>query len=247
MRKNFWNIATVLLAISSILISFYYYKDNIDRWESDKNNEKMSNYKSISISEKSYRLNRVLPANVLGGESHGAYPDKLSLMYDGVPIENYVRIVLMVRNDGNIPIKPSDYVEPIRVRLRGIKDFLSIHSASSGGINVEVQINDGIIEIESELLNVGDSYNIEIEANISKDEGSYRRFIEHVEGRIIGVKEVYSVNKIPNYDFSISNKVNYSSNIIPFIFILLSLYGFVSILFKLSSYIKKKAYFRWHL
>jgi len=119
----------------------------------------------------------------------------VTIQINGQPVNNARQVVLKLRNQGNVAVKPSDYDTPLRFIFDGSKvvgsdifDTDPPELQNSINPNSFVQIGTGLAELEKILLNPKESITLTILL-----EGDYNRL--DIAGRIIDGKIVEKVGE----------------------------------------------------
>jgi hypothetical protein len=91
------------------------------------------------------------------------FADRLQITLDGEPIKTLSTVDITVFNDGNIPIVPTDYVEPISIGFQeGARVFAhSIVEASPEGVKPVVTRTGNTFVVDPLLLNPNDEITIQ--------------------------------------------------------------------------------------
>jgi hypothetical protein len=115
--------------------------------------------------------------------------DRLTLSLDGKAVQGLSTFELALFNDGNVPILPSDYAEPVRIELEGSSKVLAVAIADSHPPNLGVSIEaDGqFFTVSPILLNPGDEYVVQF--LVDKPHRDHFT-LPSVRGRIVGVTEI---------------------------------------------------------
>ena len=129
--------------------------------------------------------------------------DNIEIHYKGKVIPNVRLVEIRIKNSGNLPIKPEDYVEPLRIRpyssriLSGeVRDMYSV------GASIEKELsNQSEIVLSKTLLNPKDFFDVRLLLSGGNADFS-------LVGRIVGVTTIQNLT---------GREVNY--------YILLSLVG----------------------
>jgi hypothetical protein len=111
----------------------------------------------------------------------------------GELVEDARMIIVQIRNSGNVPIAPDDYIKPLRITLPGAKILTAaVQTATSDYLRSEANIahdSDSVV-LSPLLLNDGDELQLAILTSghsVGLD----------VEGRIIGVSQLTKAAKVP--------------------------------------------------
>lgn len=114
--------------------------------------------------------------------------DKLIILYNAIPVENVRLLVIRLVNSGNIPITPTDYERSVRLAFAEGSQVLTAEVVATIPANLlpKISPHDSRVEIESLLLNSGDS--IVMNILIAGTDGSFE-----FDGRIAGVKKINRV------------------------------------------------------
>ena len=122
--------------------------------------------------------------------------DKLKVYYADRQVMNLNLIQFEMRNTGQVPITPDDYIEPIRIHLAPTSGIVEAGAVESSPINLGMQItsvNDNSIELTKSLINPSDFTVVKIIA--TDNDGTVR-----ASARIVGVKSI----KVTSYAASLS-------------------------------------------
>jgi hypothetical protein len=114
--------------------------------------------------------------------------DKIRILYLEEVISNLQLVEIRIKNTGNLPIKPDDYIEPLAIRHADTARILSVEviDNQSLGIYIETEISDQSTTILSKtLLNPNDAFDIKI---LLKDENADFS----ITGRIVGLPKIHS-------------------------------------------------------
>lgn len=127
----------------------------------------------------------------------------LEILFKGQVIPNVQLVEIRIKNSGNLPIKPDDYIEPLRLRSSNSKILSSeVSDTYSVGAHIEKESsNQSEIVLSRTLLNPRDFFDVKILLSGESADLS-------VVGRIVGVSTIQNLT---------GREVNY--------YILLSLVG----------------------
>ena len=168
--RQFWSAVSAVAAIVAIVVAIGIYVDT-----------QKGGSKSITIS--SFGSFDLLSSFV-------KFPkEKLALTFDGKPINNYSVISIHIENSGRKPIRKEDFDQPIIIYFKGVSRIISFEKRFSFPFEIPVKskIDENRVILESCLLNPSDT--IIMEVGVIPVEGS-RPDIDHVTGRIVGVKRI---------------------------------------------------------
>ena len=118
-------------------------------------------------------------------EDHEGYEGKMRVLYDGVDIRNLNRVVVEILNSGNQPIRPDDFIEPIKLKLQDPGKILAatVTNQHPDGINARIVQTSDEITVTKLLLNAKDSFRIRAYVGDLEVE-------PQISGRIVGVSEI---------------------------------------------------------
>lgn len=113
---------------------------------------------------------------------------RLSVAYDGEPVKTIHLTILRIRNSGNQPILPTDYIAPLSLYAQVGAKILSadIVAVSPHNLRAGISLKNGAAVADSVLLNPGDFFDVKILAQ----DGSEWMI---VEGRLVGVQAIQRV------------------------------------------------------
>src|SRR6185503_9501509 len=114
--------------------------------------------------------------------------NNIQILYKGKVVPNVQLVEMRIKNSGSLPIKPEDYIEPLKVRLPNSKILASeVRDAHSVGAYIETKLsNRSEIVLSKTLLNPTDFFDVKIlladgDADLS------------VIGRIVGVSKIQNL------------------------------------------------------
>ncbi len=178
---TFWNIITVLVPILTFLPTLII---EIIKWT-----RKKLKFEVIAITP-------LLPI----GE---ALKDSVTILYEYVPVKNVYLVILKISNNGNVPIKPSDFIEPFYMLLSNETKILSfelietVPKISYISFDFEEKFNRRSFVIKPLLLNPG--YSFTFKMLLSNPEG---KLIITPYSSIVGVKDFQYPDKPIIYKYS---------------------------------------------
>ena len=114
--------------------------------------------------------------------------NNIQILYKGKVVPNVQLIEMRIKNSGSLPIKPEDYIEPLRIRLPNSKILASeVRDAHSVGAYIETKLsNRSEIVLSKTLLNPTDFFDVKI---LLADGDSDLSVI----GRIVGVSKIQNL------------------------------------------------------
>ena len=112
----------------------------------------------------------------------------VQILYKGKVVPNVQLVEMRIKNSGNLPIKPEDYIEPLRVRLPNSKILSSeVRDAHSVGAYIETKLsNRSEIVLSKTLLNPTDFFDVKI--LLAEGDADFS-----VLGRIVGVSKIQNL------------------------------------------------------
>jgi hypothetical protein len=118
-----------------------------------------------------------------------ALKSRLTLSLDGQPVQGLSTYEFAVFNDGNVPVLPGDYAEPIRLQFADNSRVLAVavtetHPADLG---VKIEAEEEGYRVSPVLLNPRDEFVVQFLVD-QENRAHYAR--PTVRGRIAGVREV---------------------------------------------------------
>ena len=116
-----------------------------------------------------------------------ALKEKIEILYEGNPVQNVHFAVVRFYNDGNIPIKESDYVLPLGIFFGEDSKILSaeIVDTTPKTLNPEFTIKPPLVAFAPLLLNAGDTFTFRALVARSTDKPFLVPF-----ARIVGISDV---------------------------------------------------------
>ena len=114
--------------------------------------------------------------------------NNIQILYKGKVVPNVQLVEMRIKNSGSLPIKPEDYIEPLRIRLPNSKILASeVRDAHSVGAYIETKSsNRSEIVLSKTLLNPTDFFDVKI---LLADGDSDLSVI----GRIVGVSKIQNL------------------------------------------------------
>ena len=112
----------------------------------------------------------------------------IQILYKGKVVPKVQLVEIRIKNSGNLPIKPEDYIEPVSLRLPNSRILSSeVKDAHSFGAYIDTKLsNRSEIVLSKTLLNPADFFDIKI----LLDDG----FADlSVVGRIVGVSKIQNL------------------------------------------------------
>jgi hypothetical protein len=110
--------------------------------------------------------------------------ENFQILYKGKSVRNLRLLILEIRNSGNIPILPTDYVKPVVLLCNDEANIVSAEIAHSEpkDMDVALELMSSHITFKMDLLNPRDYLRIKILVN------NFQTF--EVKGRLIGVSAI---------------------------------------------------------
>ena len=118
----------------------------------------------------------------------------LDIRYNNKSITSLYDVEILVRNDGNSPIKRDDFSESLKVKFNGeIEGKMVVGERNPPQISPNIiKSSVNCIEIEPLLLNQNDSFKIKLKVlNMARSDSGFE-----VEGRIVGVNKIVKNNNV---------------------------------------------------
>lgn len=171
LRDPIWQFVGALLALIAVLFSVYAYSRQRKR-------------KALS-----YDLLTYTKVVTIGEKLRG----KVQVLYDGIPVENAYLGIVRVYNSGNVPITPSDLIEPLVLSFGEQTETLGVEilDTEPRDLNPAFDVDAGRIEFAPLLLNPEDSLIVKA---LVKGTGSQPSI--SVQSRIVGI---HNITKRPLY------------------------------------------------
>ncbi len=138
-RDPIWQFVGVVLSAIAIFISIVLRPSAKDK-------------KSLTL---------IMLANVPVFHSLQSIRDELIVTYKGTQARNLNFIQFVIRNSGQLPILPSDFIEPITVHLSESAKIIELEQISSTPANLGLEmtmVRTNQLEFNKTLLNPGDSF-----------------------------------------------------------------------------------------
>jgi hypothetical protein len=112
----------------------------------------------------------------------------IQIRYKGKLVPEVRLVEIRIKNSGSLPIKPGDYIEPLRIQLPNSKILSSeVRDAHSVGAYIETKLsNQSEIALSKTLLNPTDFFDVKILFADGADDLS-------VVGRIVGVTKIQNL------------------------------------------------------
>ncbi len=116
----------------------------------------------------------------------------LQILFQGTSVTKVRLVSVRLENTGNVPVLPSDFIEPIGIRLKGGGRILTADVAEANPKNVrpEVQLSSALVSIKPILLNRRDFFVVKMIA--AECDGDLE-----VDARIAGVKSIGRIRESP--------------------------------------------------
>jgi len=173
--SKFWTIVGAVAGVLAVMVTVVLFV------QQRRDEHQRQPLKSIEISNADAPVLVAVPD--IPGKS------KLAILYAGKPIPMYAVLRATVRNVGNVSIRPTDYVVPIRLQLRNVTEIVEItlaHQAPPdlGASAIKAGAN---VQLTPILLNPGDEYSVDI--GVSAPKGVLPA-VASVTGRIEGVPRI---------------------------------------------------------
>ena len=114
--------------------------------------------------------------------------NNIQILYKGKVVPNVQLVEMRIKNSGSLPIKPEDYIEPLKVRLPNSKILASeVRDAHSVGAYIETKLsNRSEIVLSKTLLNPTDYFDVKI--LLADGDADFS-----VIGRIVGVSKIQNL------------------------------------------------------
>ncbi len=116
-----------------------------------------------------------------------AIQGRLQIVYEGVAIQNIHLLKLEILNDGNVPITPTDFVEPLNFETDGKILSAEIIETAPNTFAPKLNVGEHSILIEPTLFNSKDSLSIKLFVD------RYKKL--DAKARIVGVREVKRIEE----------------------------------------------------
>jgi hypothetical protein len=158
LRKN--SLAVILAAVPPIAIWFYLQRE----------------YSALEV---------VLISDVPVVSVNDQYSDGLIIQYRGSPLSSLSVLDLRIRNNGTLPIRASDFEEPLALTFRGhLLASPQINSAQPEMLRPEIALDPPTVKLKPLLLNPGDWFIL----RVLLADRSIGGAPFSVMGRIVGVR-----------------------------------------------------------
>ncbi len=176
LRDPIWQFVGAILAVIAIAISIYFF--------------------SLQRTKKSLIYDVLLDYPLLSSKSD--LGNRVQILFDDKYVSNVYLFVIRIYNDGNIPILPADFVEPICFSFGNNSEILEVEVVESNptNLNPKFQIARNTITLHPLLLNGGDT--ITLKLLLSKPEPHFE-----ANTRIVGVNKLRK-DSVSNRSFSYS-------------------------------------------
>ena len=117
---------------------------------------------------------------------------RIKILFDKKPVENVHLLVMQITNDGNLPILPSDFYEPIKISFGDGSKLLSAETTNHfpDSFQPELNIEGNSVSIIPTLINSKDTLVIKFLL------AQYRNGLK-IGARIAGINQITTGNTIP--------------------------------------------------
>ncbi len=123
------------------------------------------------------------------------FGNKLKLVYEGKEVADLSILQVRVKNSGGQPIRPEDFVEPVRINIQDALELVSVELINSEprGLKIKASVSGSTAILDSTLLNPDDEFTIQI---VGVPTGVGGMAISEVNGRVAGVKAVVFTDRM---------------------------------------------------
>jgi len=165
-RDPLWQFVGVLLALAAMVLSYRIYVGQ--KQQKRLTYQRLASFPLLTVKE--------------------ALAGRISVAFDGNPVQSIHMITLRIRCAGNLPITVADYVKPLALYVEKAARVLSADIVESLPSNLRpvITVDAGSVTVEPLLLNPGDSFVVKL---LVQDGSKY----VFPEARIVGVREVERV------------------------------------------------------
>jgi hypothetical protein len=165
-RDPLWQFIGVLLALAALILTYFIF--TAQRLRKGITYQRLAGYPILTVNEE--------------------HAGRLTVTYDGEPVKTIHLTILRIRNSGNQPILPTDYIAPLSLYAQAGAKILSadIVAVSPHNLRAGISLKKGAAVADSVLLNPGDFFDVKILAQ----DGSEWMI---VEGRLVGVQAIQRV------------------------------------------------------
>jgi hypothetical protein len=135
----------------------------------------VSTFVAYDIYRKSARQTELVIEEYLSAEPFDwleMFDGRILVLVDGLEADQVLVFVYGISNEGQSPIRPEDYVEPIRVSMEAPWEIRSVQTEGSSPPGIDLawtRTATNTYQMEPALLNPGDSVALLILANSSED------------------------------------------------------------------------------
>jgi hypothetical protein len=135
-----WTAAATLLALATIVLTLYLYRRGRSR-------------KSLTFSQKATQLVSI----------HDEARGKIAINYEGEYVEQVFLIEVHLKNSGNEPVLPSDFLRPLTLELgKATAMTVDLARAKPSGLSPIFEIEDHRVRLSPLLLNPGDELSFKV-------------------------------------------------------------------------------------
>jgi hypothetical protein len=141
---------------------------------------------------------------------------RVQVLFDAKPVGNSRLVVLKIFNSGNVPILPTDYIEPIKLGFGVNTEILDSEVLETVPTDIKdkakapnTKDDIGGVMLEPLLLNSRDSITLKVllaQTHLTKE--------VKVTGRIVGIKQILNVDKLPPIFLPLARTFTYVSYIV---------------------------------
>lgn len=120
---------------------------------------------------------------------NSAFEQRLVLTLDGKPVQGLSTYDVAVFNDGNVPVVPGDFIEPLCVQFSESSKVLAVAVTDTNptNLNVSVDTSARISKVAPVLLNPGDEFVLQFLVD-QTDDSHYQS--PTIAGRVAGVSKL---------------------------------------------------------
>ncbi len=120
LRDPIWQFVGAILAVIAITISIYFFY--------------------LQRTKKSLIYDVLLDYPLLSSKSD--LENRVQILFDDKYVSNVYIFVLRIYNDGNVPILPIDFIEPLRFSFGDNSEILEMEIVENNPTNFKAQISD---------------------------------------------------------------------------------------------------------
>lgn len=166
-----WQFLSVILAVSSIIFSFWVY------WRQRQIKElvfgPISSRRLLSISDE--------------------LSSRVKVELDGKPVSNLHLLVYALKNSGHRAILPTDFQNELNISFeKGTVVSAEITAQYPNNLNASIDISETKVALRPLLLNAGDQLQIQILVSASE-------LNANIDARILDISKLESINTNPKY------------------------------------------------